>query len=81
MALEERGRQAEAIEHYHRALEADDLHEEFYQRLMACHLQLGQQAEAASTYRRCKRALLKSFGAPLSDMTEALNQAALERKA
>jgi DNA-binding SARP family transcriptional activator len=79
-ALEEQGIWAEAIEHYHRALEIDDLYEEFYQRLMSCHLQLGQYAEAASTYQRCKRTLLKTFGATLTGLTEALHQTALERK-
>lgn len=77
-ALEEQDRWADAIELYHRSLESDDLHEEFYQRLMSCHLKLGQQAEAVSTYRRCKKTLFKTFDATLSDLTETLYQTALK---
>jgi two-component SAPR family response regulator len=78
-ALEERGQWTEAIDRYQRALEVDDLYEEFYQRLMFCHLQLGQQTEALAIYQRCKQILLHNLGAPLSDATEELRQSALRR--
>jgi two-component SAPR family response regulator len=44
--LEETKKWKEAIECYKKGLEVDDLTEEFYQRLMACHQKLGQRAEA-----------------------------------
>ena len=42
---------------YERGLAADDLAEEFYQRLMICREQLGQRADALSAYARCERLL------------------------
>ena len=80
-ALEEKGRWSEAIDRYHRVLEVDDLHEEIYQRLMYCHLQLGQQAEVVYIYQRCKQTLLQKLGIFLSDQTEALNKSAMKRTA
>ena len=79
-ALEVQGHWHEAIDCYQRALEVDDLYEEFYRQIMFCHLQLGQQAEAVSTYQRCKKIFSSTLGIPLSDMTESLYQAALQRK-
>jgi len=80
-ALEEKGRWSEAIDRYHRVLEVDDLHEEIYQRLMYCHLQLGQQAEVVYIYQRCKQTLLQKLGIFLSDQTEALHKSAMKRTA
>jgi len=42
-----------ALSIYQKGLETDDLHEEFYQRQMICHCQLGNHGEAASVYQRC----------------------------
>jgi DNA-binding SARP family transcriptional activator len=77
MSLEEQGCCSEAVELYRRALEADDLSEEVCQRLMSCHLQLGQQSEAVSAYKRLRQTLLKVHGITPSGRTEALHQAAL----
>lgn len=77
-ALEGQNRLAEAIEQYRRTLEGDDLCEEVYQRLMSCYLKLGQQSEAAFTYKRFKQTLLRHTITP-SEQMEALYQAALKR--
>jgi len=52
----------------------DGLAEEFYQHLMVCHQELGQRAEAVSTYNRCRTLLLSSLGIPPSRKTEDLYQ-------
>ncbi len=49
-----------AVDIYLRALEEDELSEEFYQRLMICYQKLGLRSEAISVYERCSRNL-KSF--------------------
>jgi DNA-binding SARP family transcriptional activator len=61
-----------ALECYERGLEADDLAEELYRRLMMCYHRLGRQAEALSVYNRCKRTLSASLGIEPSSETEAI---------
>src|SRR6266542_2158316 len=69
----ERGeRWAEAIALYERGIEADTLAEELYRRLMHCHLALGQHADAARVYRRCREMLSVQLGIVPSAETEAL---------
>jgi two-component SAPR family response regulator len=61
-----------AIELYRKGLETDSLMEHFYQRLMHCHLQLEQRAEALAVYYRCERVLSKLLGIRPSKVTESL---------
>ena len=62
-----------AIEYYQKALEVDDLAEEFYQHLMICHQHLGQNAEAIRAYRRCKDTLLAVLGIEPSPLTQKIH--------
>lgn len=59
-----------AVELFQRALEVDDLSEEFYQHLMLSYLKLGRKAEAATTYRRCSETLSRKLGFTPSARTE-----------
>jgi DNA-binding SARP family transcriptional activator len=65
---------AAAAELYQRGLDADDVAEELYQRLMVCHDRLGQRGEALSVYRRCKKLLRARAGLEPSRRTEKLYQ-------
>jgi two-component SAPR family response regulator len=60
--LERQGESNNALECYEKALEIDDLAEEFYLRLMTCHLKQGNRAEAIAVYERCARVLHAEFG-------------------
>lgn len=71
-ACEARQQWAEAIALCQQGLQADDLAEEFYQRLMVCHDRLGQRGEALTTYRRCKKTLATHLGVVPSEQTEAI---------
>jgi LuxR family maltose regulon positive regulatory protein len=76
--LQEQARRWAAAAHiYQRALEQDNLHEEFYRRLMTCQCHLGQHAEAIKTYRRCSRSLSLNFGLKPHPETEAVYRRAL----
>ena len=61
-----------AIECYEKALEVDDLAEEFYQRLMICHHQLDRPAKVLAIYSRCCSVLEARFGIEPSVKTKAL---------
>ena len=69
---EQRGDWPRAIALYERALDEDSLAEELYRRLMHCHLERGEPAEAARVYRRCREMLSIQLGIPPSAETEAL---------
>lgn len=60
--LEREGELKNALEHYEKALEIDDLAEEFYLRLMTCHLKQGKRAEAIAVYERCAKVLHAELG-------------------
>jgi DNA-binding SARP family transcriptional activator len=62
----------EAIACYSRGLEADDLFESFYQKIIACHARLGERAEALAAYRRCRDTLSAVLGATPSAETERI---------
>jgi len=79
LSLEKANRWDEAILYYQRALEVDDLTEEFYQRLMECYRNLGRRAEAASLYQRCKKRLDHAFGISPSEETELIYRAILRQ--
>jgi DNA-binding SARP family transcriptional activator len=70
--LERTGRAEGAIALYRAALEQDNLAEELYQRLIACHLARGEAAQALNTYRRCRELLSIVLGLKPSARTEAL---------
>jgi LuxR family maltose regulon positive regulatory protein len=68
------GRWQDAMDCYQRGLEVDNLAEEIYRRLMACHLHLGQRGEALSLYIRCKQTLSLILGITPSPETERLHK-------
>jgi DNA-binding SARP family transcriptional activator len=70
--LERIGRNEHAITLYRAALEQDNLAEELYQRLIACHLARGESAQALNAYRRCRELLSIVLGMRPSERTEAL---------
>jgi LuxR family maltose regulon positive regulatory protein len=72
---ESRGLWDEAITCYQRGLQVDDLVEEFYQRLMVCHLETHSIGEGLSVYRRCRKVLSIVLGLKPAPETETLHQA------
>lgn len=70
--LEHAERWVEAAELYQRGLDADDVAEELYQRLMVCHSRLGQRGEALAAYHRCKKLLKARAGLDPSGKTQRL---------
>ena len=70
--LEQTARPESAIALYRTALEHDNLAEELYQRLIACHLARGENAQALHAYRRCRELLSIVLGLRPSARTEAL---------
>lgn len=62
----------EAIALYARALELDNLAEALYRRLMICHRENGDPAEALNVYRRCKDMLSIVLNLKPSPETEAI---------
>lgn len=69
---EDAGQHTRAIDIYRSGIETDNLMEHFYQRLMFCHLQLGQRAESLAVYYRCERILSRLHGIRPARLTEAL---------
>jgi DNA-binding SARP family transcriptional activator len=69
---EDSGRWDEAVSCYRKGIEADDLAEELYRRLMVCHIRQGREAEALSVYRRCRRMLSSILGVDPSAETRAI---------
>jgi len=72
--LEQEKRLQDAIECYLRGLEADELVELFYQRLMGCYVALERPAEALSAFRRMRQTLSVTLGVKPSAESEALYQ-------
>jgi len=70
--LENGGQWGTALVCYQKGLEVDDLAEELYRRLMVCHRQLGQVAEALAVYHRCRRKLSAVLQMNPSPETEAV---------
>jgi DNA-binding SARP family transcriptional activator len=69
---EDREQWEEAVSCYGKGIEADDLAEELYRRLMICHIRQGREAEALSVYRRCRTTLSAVLGVNPSAETRAL---------
>jgi DNA-binding SARP family transcriptional activator len=68
----ERGDHPRAAALYERVLEEDSLAEDLYRRLMRAYLAMGEPAEAARVYRRCRDMLSVQLGIPPSAETEAV---------
>jgi DNA-binding SARP family transcriptional activator len=62
----------EAVSCYGKGIEADNLAEELYRRLMVCHIRQGREAEALSVYRRCRKTLSSVLGVEPSTETRAI---------
>jgi LuxR family transcriptional regulator, maltose regulon positive regulatory protein len=71
-SMEAQSQPEEAIEFYRKALERDNLAEDIYRRLMACHQRRGENAEALNVYRRCRELLSIVLGARPSPQTQKL---------
>ena len=71
-SYEDGERLEEAASCYGKGIEADDLAEEMYRRLMVCHLRQGREAEALSVYRRCRMVLSSVLGVGPSAETRAI---------
>ena len=69
---EQSGNYEKAARCYQRAIEVDDLAEEFYQHLMSCYLRLGRNSEAISVYHHCKKILADELGVKPVPGTETL---------
>ncbi|SMP59346.1 transcriptional activator domain-containing protein [Desulfonatronum zhilinae] len=59
--LERSGDLEQARQCYLRALEVDDLHEDFYGRLMVCAQKMNRKKEVVATYHRCRERLREVF--------------------
>jgi DNA-binding SARP family transcriptional activator len=77
--FERNGQWQKAVECYQKGLEADELTEEFYQRLMTSYLSLGRRAEALAVYNRCRRILQANLGIDPSPRTEEIFKALKEK--
>jgi two-component SAPR family response regulator len=68
-----------AAEYYRKAIEIDDLTEDFYRDLMICHQKLGHWAEGIRVYHRCRKILSANLGTVPSAETEAVYKTLTER--
>ena len=75
--LQKSGQWEKAVECYQRALEIDDLTEDFYQNLMLCYQQLDQKAEAIKVYKRCCKVFSAVLGIEPSSKTVAIYKSLL----
>ena len=73
--LGENGQWGKTVEYYRKAIEINDLTEEFYQHLMICYQKLGHWAEAIKVYNRCRKIFSASLGTVPSPETEAIYSA------
>jgi DNA-binding SARP family transcriptional activator len=69
---EEIGQWERAVEYYRRGLDADNLAEELYRRLIVCFQKLDNKAEAVKTYNRCRKLFKEHLDIEPSSETEAL---------
>jgi DNA-binding SARP family transcriptional activator len=70
--FEDRERWDEAAFCYEKGIDEDDLAEEFYRRLMVCHIRRGRESEALSVYRRCRKTLSSVLGVDPSAETQSI---------
>lgn len=66
------GKFEEAVLLYQKGIEADNLAEELYQKLMRCYMQLERRAEAMAVYRRLRQTLSVTLGIAPSPQSEHL---------
>ncbi len=71
---EQAGQWEHVVECYQKALEVDDLQEEFYRRLMLSHHKIGRHFEALAIYNRCRNILSSVLGIEPSPETEAVRK-------
>jgi len=69
-----------AVEYYQKGLDTDNLAEEFYRRLMVCHLNLGNNADAVKTYNRCCLLLQAELGIVPSAETIAVFSVLIQKQ-
>ncbi len=69
---EQDGEWKRAVDCFELGLEKDAACEEFYQHLMICHDKLGNRAEAAKTFLRCRSALRNALGLEPSKRTQEI---------
>lgn len=79
-SLERSGKWETAVEYYTKGIDTDELAEEFYQHLMVCYRQLGNNAGAVRTYHRCRSVLRDKLGIKPSGQTEAIYVAIVEQR-
>jgi LuxR family transcriptional regulator, maltose regulon positive regulatory protein len=72
--LEQSKEWEQAVSLYSRALELDNLSEALYRRLMICHREHGEPAEALNVYRRCRDMLSIVLAIKPSPETESARQ-------
>ncbi len=60
--FEQRGEWRAACDHYERMLEHAPTSEALYRQLAYSHLQLGEQGEALTVFKRCRAMLEENFG-------------------
>jgi len=77
--FERTGQWERAVECYQKGLEADELAEEFYQRLMASYLSWDRRAEAIAVYNRCRKVLQSALEIDPSPKTEEIFRIMKER--
>jgi len=51
----------EAVSCYGKGIDADDMAEDLYRRLLVCHIWQGREAEELSVDRRCRKTLSSVF--------------------
>jgi DNA-binding SARP family transcriptional activator len=77
---EQSGEWETAVDLYLKGLDADNLTEEFYRRLMVCHLNLGNRADAVKAYNRCYQLLRAELGIEPSAETTAVYSAIIQKQ-
>jgi DNA-binding SARP family transcriptional activator len=76
---ENQGAIKKAVGCYKKAIEADPLLEESYQRLMTLYSSKGMYNEALRTYEDCKKALKKELKTRPDSVTDAIHKKILEK--
>jgi len=77
---EQSGEWERAAEYFAKGIETDVLAEEFYRRLMVCHLNLGNNAAAVTIYNRCRRLLRAELGIEPSADTMAVLSTIMQKR-